>query len=82
MGESLTLDPRRLADRRQRERGQERQSAAPRPEGRGGLLCGCSCQPVKDGARTAVAALAANTFTLTISLQLGLRTMTSRPASA
>jgi hypothetical protein len=34
---------------------------------------------VKDGARTAVAALAANTFTLTISWQLGLRTMSVPP---
>ena len=34
-----------------------------------------SCNPVKDGERTAVAALAAYTCTLTISLQLGLRTM-------
>ena len=38
------------------------------------MLGDSSCHPVKDGARTAVAALAANTFTLTISLQLGLRT--------
>src|SRR5579884_2122345 len=44
------------------------------PDGGALAVGGPSCHPVKDGARRAVAALAAYTFTLTISLQLGLRT--------